>query len=93
MATEHAIGIDIGGTGIKGAVIDLATGELVTERSKVRTPEGGRPADLLRATVELLAKIDDRPLDARAPDVDADRVLSRHGATLSRVARATLRGG
>ena len=58
MATDHAIGIDIGGTGIKGAVVDLGTGELVTERIKVRTPEGGRPADIVTATRELLATLD-----------------------------------
>src|SRR6478609_9214076 len=60
MATDHAIGIDIGGTGIKGAVIDLGTGELVTDRVKVRTPEGGRPADILAATEELVTGIDQR---------------------------------
>ncbi len=58
MATDHAIGIDIGGTGIKGAVVDLSTGELVTERVKVRTPEGGRPDDIVSATRELLAQLD-----------------------------------
>ena len=30
-----AIGIDIGGTGIKGAVVDVGTGDLVSERAKV----------------------------------------------------------
>ena len=58
MATEHAIGIDIGGTGIKGAVVDLGTGQLVTDRLKVRTPEGGRPDDMLKATEELVDRID-----------------------------------
>jgi polyphosphate glucokinase len=27
-----AIGIDIGGTGIKGAIVDVLSGELLTER-------------------------------------------------------------
>ena len=67
MATDHAIGIDIGGTGIKGAVVDLATGELVSERLKVRTPEGGKPADILRATEELLATIDEKVEGAKLP--------------------------
>jgi len=58
MATDHAIGIDIGGTGIKGAVVDLGTGELVSERLKVKTPEGGRPKDMLKATEELVDQID-----------------------------------
>jgi polyphosphate glucokinase len=82
MATDHAIGIDIGGTGIKGAVIDLGTGELVTDRVKVRTPDGGRPADILAATEELVAGIDERtgtklPLGVCFPAVVKDgRTLS-----------------
>jgi polyphosphate glucokinase len=82
MATDHAIGIDIGGTGIKGAVIDLGTGELVTDRVKVRTPDGGRPADILAATEELVAGLDERtgtklPLGVCFPAVVKDgRTLS-----------------
>ena len=82
MATDHAIGIDIGGTGIKGAVIDLGTGELVTDRVKVRTPAGGRPADILAATEELVAGIDEHtgtklPLGVCFPAVVKDgRTLS-----------------
>jgi polyphosphate glucokinase len=82
MASEHAIGIDIGGTGIKGAIVDLATGELVSDRTKVRTPEGGRPADILDATRELLEQLDKRgggglPLGVCFPAV------VKHGRTLS----------
>jgi polyphosphate glucokinase len=39
----HALGIDIGGTGIKGAVVDTATGQLVTERERIRTPRPAKP--------------------------------------------------
>jgi polyphosphate glucokinase len=49
-----AIGIDIGGTGIKGAVVDVATGELVSDRMKVATPEGGEPDDVVAAVVEMI---------------------------------------
>ncbi|QAY74092.1 ROK family protein [Agromyces protaetiae] len=59
MATTHAIGIDIGGTGIKGAVVDLATGTLLSERRKIKTPQGGKPDDILDATAELLAGFDE----------------------------------
>ena len=83
MATEHAIGIDIGGTGIKGAVIDLATGELVTERRKVRTPEGGRPADLLRATEELLTTIDAMVGGPKLPLGVCFPAIVKRGRTLS----------
>jgi polyphosphate glucokinase len=52
--TTLAIGIDIGGTGIKGAVVDVTTGELVSERAKVLTPEGGRPDDIVAAVVTMI---------------------------------------
>ena len=82
MATDHGIGIDIGGTGIKGAVVDLDTGELVTERFKVRTPEGGRPDDILHATEELLADIDAR-MGGKLPLGVCFPAVVKHGRTLS----------
>ncbi|WP_448004528.1 polyphosphate--glucose phosphotransferase [Agromyces bauzanensis] len=83
MATEHAIGIDIGGTGIKGAVVDLGTGLLVTERFKVRTPEGGRPGDILRATEELLSGIADEADGTKLPLGLCFPAVVKHGRTLS----------
>ncbi|MGW9630971.1 polyphosphate--glucose phosphotransferase [Agromyces sp. NPDC055520] len=82
MATQHAIGIDIGGTGIKGAVVDLDTGDLVSERRKVATPEGGRPSDILAATRELLAGLSDEFGDALPLGVCFPAVV-KHGRTLS----------
>lgn len=32
------LGLDIGGTGIKGAIVDTATGEMLTERERLDTP-------------------------------------------------------
>ncbi|WP_350346748.1 polyphosphate--glucose phosphotransferase [Agromyces sp. G08B096] len=84
MATTHAIGIDIGGTGIKGAIVDLATGELVSDRRKVATPEGGRPADILDATVDLLAELDDADSEApRLPVGVCFPAVVKRGLTLS----------
>lgn len=50
-----AIGIDIGGTGIKGALVDIDTGELVSERLKVATPRGGEP-DAIVAEVAAMVE-------------------------------------
>ncbi|TFD67662.1 polyphosphate--glucose phosphotransferase [Cryobacterium sp. Hb1] len=57
MTATTAIGIDIGGTGIKGAVVDLATGELLTDRVKLPTPKGGRPQDIVETTRTLLSTV------------------------------------
>ncbi|MGB2273562.1 MAG: ROK family protein, partial [Flavicella sp.] len=40
------LGIDIGGTGIKGAIVDIETGTLVTEKFRVPTPLGACPKDI-----------------------------------------------
>lgn len=46
---KRAIGIDIGGTGIKGAIVDIKSGDLVGERIRIATPEGGKPSDIAEA--------------------------------------------
>jgi polyphosphate glucokinase len=42
-ASGLAYGVDIGGTGIKGAIVDLASGELKTDRVKFPTPHPATP--------------------------------------------------
>jgi len=37
------LGIDVGGTGIKGALVETNTGELLTPRHRLLTPEGAKP--------------------------------------------------
>lgn len=51
--TEKRIGIDVGGTGIKGAIVDVTRGELVSERLRIDTP---RPADV-PAVAETVARV------------------------------------
>lgn len=53
-----AIGIDIGGTGIKGALVDVKKGELIGERLRVETPTGGRPNDIAGVVRELITALD-----------------------------------
>ncbi len=52
-----ALGIDIGGTGIKGALVDTVSGELISDRVKLPTPEGGSPKDIVATVVALIEKI------------------------------------
>jgi len=47
------LGIDIGGSGIKGALVEIRTGELVTPRYRVPTPEGAKP----KAVAEVVGEI------------------------------------
>jgi polyphosphate glucokinase len=39
----QGFGVDIGGSGIKGCVVDLEKGQLVGERLRIETPEPSRP--------------------------------------------------
>ncbi|HMM83650.1 MAG TPA: ROK family protein [Terrimesophilobacter sp.] len=57
--TTQAVGIDIGGTGIKGAIVDVATGELLTDRKKLATPSGGKPEDILDTVLALFEELGD----------------------------------
>src|SRR6478609_3038700 len=52
------LGIDIGGTGIKGAPVDVETGSFTADRLRVPTPSGGSPADVARVVGEIVAHFD-----------------------------------
>jgi polyphosphate glucokinase len=54
---HNAVGIDIGGTGIKGAIVDVASGKLLSDRVKLPTPAGGEPDDIVRTVQEVLKKL------------------------------------
>jgi polyphosphate glucokinase len=49
----HILGIDIGGTGIKGAPVDTKTGELLAERFRIPTPQPATPAAVVETVAEL----------------------------------------
>ncbi len=48
------LGIDVGGSGIKGAIVDLKKGELITERFRVPTPKPSLPSALGEAFNEVV---------------------------------------
>ncbi|WP_165064255.1 polyphosphate--glucose phosphotransferase [Marisediminicola senii] len=52
-----AVGIDIGGTGIKGAIVDAKTGELRTSRIKIPTPAGGEPDAIVATVLDLVSQL------------------------------------
>jgi len=48
------LGVDIGGSGIKGAPVDTRRGRLLAERRRVPTPQPATPAAVARAVRELV---------------------------------------
>ena len=78
----RAVGVDIGGTGIKAGIVDLERGELISDRVKVATPEGAHPPDVLAAVTEVLSTLGvaDDPSVALGVAFPA---IVKHGRTLS----------
>lgn len=52
------LGIDIGGSGIKGAIVDIDKGEFVTDRHRIETPQPATPeamAGVIKEIVDFFA--------------------------------------
>ncbi len=52
------LGIDIGGSGVKGAPVDTARGELLRERFRVPTPQPSDVGSVVEAVAEVAAQFD-----------------------------------
>lgn len=52
------LGIDVGGSGIKSALVDVSNGSLVTERLRVDTPQPATPEAVTGALAEMVAGYD-----------------------------------
>lgn len=55
MAQDIVLGVDIGGSGIKGALVNVKTGELASERYRLETPQ---PADPKNVTDTFLKVVE-----------------------------------
>jgi polyphosphate glucokinase len=77
----QAIGVDIGGTGIKAGIVNLSTGTLDSDRVRVPTPEGARPADVLETVREVLDTLG--VSDSSLPLGVAFPAIVKYGRTLS----------
>ena len=56
MSKTIAIGVDIGGSGIKAAPVDLKKGEFAEERYRITTPQPSTPDAVARTVAEVIAK-------------------------------------
>ncbi len=75
---DLAIGIDFGGSGIKGAVVDITTGQFVGDRIRIPTPQPSRPREvvgvmdgLVRSLIAALAANAERLISGPLADADA----------------------
>ncbi len=74
---RFAIGIDIGGSGIKGAGVDLTTGALITERIRVPTPSPSKPAKVAVALAGVLEQVLDAMPAGRIADGGVSPAMKR----------------
>jgi len=55
---NQILGIDVGATGIKGAIVDLKKGILITERFKLSTPQSGEPVEMIEVIDQVVNHFD-----------------------------------
>lgn len=75
--SKKAFGIDIGGSGIKGAPVHLGKGELAADRVRIETPQPSTPEAVAKTVVELVNSFDldeDMPIGVTFPAIIKDGV-------------------
>ncbi|MBD8505370.1 ROK family protein [Hoyosella sp. G463] len=55
---DLGLGVDVGGSGVKGALVDLATGELASERHRIDTPQPATPEAVAATITEIVDGFD-----------------------------------
>ncbi|MGI9586309.1 MAG: polyphosphate--glucose phosphotransferase [Acidimicrobiia bacterium] len=75
IAQMIALGIDVGGSGVKGAPVDLATGEFVADRHRIKTPRPATPESVIDTIVAIVEHHRwDGPVGVALPAVVEDGV-------------------
>jgi polyphosphate glucokinase len=71
MAERIGFGVDVGGSGIKGARVDLAAGEFAADRVRIPTPQPATPEAVVDVVAEVLEQADapDGPFGLTLPAV------------------------
>ena len=54
MRKNLVLGLDIGGSGVKGAVVDVVKGEFVGDRIRIPTPSPHTPSNIISAICEIV---------------------------------------
>lgn len=50
----NVLGIDIGGTGMKGALVNAITGEMITKRFRIPTPKSRKPEEMAKVFKKIV---------------------------------------
>ncbi|MEU6645434.1 polyphosphate--glucose phosphotransferase [Saccharomonospora sp. NPDC046836] len=70
MTATRGLGIDIGGSGIKGGLVDLEMGQLIGDRMRIDTPQPATPDAVSDVVAEILDRFEwDGPVGITLPAV------------------------
>lgn len=76
----EVLGIDIGGSGIKGALVNSVTGEMLTKRHRIPTPGGRRPKDMAAVVAEIVKHFNHKgPIGVGFPTVIKNGICKSPG--------------
>ena len=75
--TQHrGFGVDVGGSGIKGGIVDMNTGELIGERFKLPTPQPATPSAVAKTIAAVVNEFGwTGPLGVTYPGVVTEGVV------------------
>ncbi len=74
----EVLGIDVGGSGIKGALVNSVTGEMLTKRFRIPTPESRKPKAMAEVVSQIVKHFDHKgPVGVGFPTV------IKHGVCIS----------
>lgn len=54
----EVLGIDVGGSGMKGGIVNIKTGEMISERYRIPTPESRKPEEMAAVIAEIVKHFD-----------------------------------
>jgi polyphosphate glucokinase len=73
---HRGFGVDVGGSGVKGGIVDLDTGELIGERFKLPTPQPATPEAIAKTVAEIVQHFEwDGPLGVTYPGVVTEGIV------------------
>lgn len=82
MQNQPVLGIDIGGSGIKGALVDLVAGDFASERVRIPTPAASTPANVADVVARIVTEFADQLAGDSPVGVTIPAVVT-HGITRS----------
>lgn len=74
------LGIDVGGSGMKGALVNIESGEMVTQRHRIPTPKSRKPDEMAEVIKQLIDHFDYKgPVGCGFPTVIKNGICKSEG--------------